>query len=139
MNRILRLAPLGLALAAATAQVKAQVPAIPGVPAAVQQAADSIDAEKIRAHVQLLADDLLEGRGPGKRGAEIAAKYIGAERREAAIFGRPPTDGQSWMIQGFVEALLPWSLGPASADPRAFLCAAPGGNRESWQKPAPPL
>jgi Zn-dependent M28 family amino/carboxypeptidase len=39
----------------------------------------SIDPEKIRAHVKFLADDLLEGRGPGLRGAEIAAQYIATQ------------------------------------------------------------
>ena len=39
----------------------------------------SIDPEKIRAHVRFLADDLLEGRGPGLRGSELAAKYIATQ------------------------------------------------------------
>jgi len=39
----------------------------------------SIDAEKIRAHVRFLADDLLEGRGPGLRGSELAAKYLATQ------------------------------------------------------------
>lgn len=55
------------------------VPNIPGVPQAARQAAESIDPEKIRAHVRFLADDLLEGRGPGTRGGELAAKYIATE------------------------------------------------------------
>ena len=38
-----------------------------------------IDAERIRAHVRFLADDLLEGRGTGTRGGDIAAKYIAAQ------------------------------------------------------------
>lgn len=58
---------------------QAQVPALPGVPKAAQQAADSIDAEKIRAHVRFLASDLLEGRGPGVRGGNIAAEYIATQ------------------------------------------------------------
>ncbi|MBB6145427.1 Zn-dependent M28 family amino/carboxypeptidase [Silvibacterium bohemicum] len=58
---------------------QASVPAITGVPEAAQQAAASIDAEKIRAHVRFLADDLLEGRGPGTRGGDLAAKYIAAQ------------------------------------------------------------
>ncbi len=45
----------------------------------VKAAEASIDPEKIRAHVRFLADDLLEGRGPGLRGSELAAKYIGTE------------------------------------------------------------
>ena len=47
--------------------------------AALKASEQSIDAEKIRAHVRFLADDLLEGRGPGLRGAELAAKYIATE------------------------------------------------------------
>jgi Zn-dependent M28 family amino/carboxypeptidase len=49
------------------------------VPPAVKAAEASIDPEKIRAHVRFLADDLLEGRGPGLRGSELAAKYIATE------------------------------------------------------------
>lgn len=66
-------------LAAPLLAQQASVPAIPGVPKAAQQAAASIDAEKIRAHVRFLASDLLEGRGPGVRGGEIAAEYIAAQ------------------------------------------------------------
>ena len=57
----------------------AQVPEVPGVPKAAREAAASIDAEKIRAHVRFLADDLLEGRGPGTRGGDLAAKYIATQ------------------------------------------------------------
>src|SRR5216683_5038060 len=35
--------------------------------------------EKIRAHVKFLASDLLEGRGTGQRGGDIAAEYIAAQ------------------------------------------------------------
>ncbi|HWY99964.1 MAG TPA: hypothetical protein VNX17_02730, partial [Edaphobacter sp.] len=45
------------------------------IPPAVKAAEASIDPEKIRAHVKFLSDDLLEGRGPGLRGSEIAAQY----------------------------------------------------------------
>jgi Peptidase family M28/PA domain len=33
----------------------------------------------VRAHVEFLADDLLEGRQPGTRGYEIAARYVAAQ------------------------------------------------------------
>lgn len=43
-------------------------------------AASPIVSEKaIRAHIKFLADDLLEGRAPGTRGGELAAKYIAAQ------------------------------------------------------------
>jgi Zn-dependent M28 family amino/carboxypeptidase len=54
-------------------------------PLAAQQAdlatrvARNIDPEVIRAHLDFLADDALEGRRPGTRGAELAAKYIAAQ------------------------------------------------------------
>jgi len=38
-----------------------------------------IDPERIRAHVRFLADDLLEGRGTGQRGGDIAAEYIATQ------------------------------------------------------------
>ena len=38
-----------------------------------------IDAERIRAHVKFLSSDLLEGRGMGQRGSEIAAEYIATQ------------------------------------------------------------
>lgn len=50
-----------------------------GFPPAVQAAMASIDPERIRAHVKFLADDLLEGRGTGTRGGDIAAHYIATE------------------------------------------------------------
>src|ERR1700684_3821780 len=56
-----------------------EVPALARVPAAARQAAASIDPEKIRAHVRFLASDLLEGRGPGTRGGQLAAEYIATQ------------------------------------------------------------
>lgn len=66
-------------LSSAAAFCQTQVPAIPGVPQQAQQAAASIDPEKIRAHVRFLSSDLLEGRGPGLRGAQLAADYIATQ------------------------------------------------------------
>ena len=60
---------VGAGIAAAQNQVDAKLKA----------AEASIDGEKIRAHVKFLSDDLLEGRGPGLRGAEIAAQYIATQ------------------------------------------------------------
>ncbi|AWL10571.1 hypothetical protein HMF8227_00063 [Saliniradius amylolyticus] len=37
------------------------------------------DAERIRAHVEFLADDLLRGRDTGSRGHQIATRYIASE------------------------------------------------------------
>ena len=49
------------------------------LPPSLKAAEASIDSERIRAHVRFLADDLLEGRGPGLRGSELAAKYIATQ------------------------------------------------------------
>ena len=56
-----------------------EVPALDTVPPAARQAAASIDPEKIRAHVRFLSSDLLEGRGPGKRGGQLAAEYMATQ------------------------------------------------------------
>src|ERR1700735_3489597 len=71
-----------------------EVPALDTVPAAAREAAASIDPEKIRAHVRFLASDLLEGRGPGKRGGELAAEYIATEFALAGA--KPAGDSGTW-------------------------------------------
>ena len=50
--------------------------------AAKDKATNSIpapDPQMIRSHVKFLASDLLEGRGTGQRGGDLAAEYIGAQ------------------------------------------------------------
>lgn len=67
------------------------------VPAAVRSAEGSVDAEKIRAHVRFLADDLLEGRAPGLRGGDLAATYIATQ---FALYGlKPAGDNGSYLQQ----------------------------------------
>ncbi len=56
----------------------------------------SVDPEKIRAHVKFLSDDLLEGRGPGLRGAEIAAQYIATQ---FALYGLKPGGDNGTYLQ----------------------------------------
>ncbi len=63
----------------------AAVPNVQGLPPAARAAAASIDPEKIRAHVHFLSLDLLEGRGPGTRGAELAAQYIATQFALAGV------------------------------------------------------
>ncbi|HTA86425.1 MAG TPA: M28 family peptidase [Silvibacterium sp.] len=75
---------------------QSSVPAVAGVPEAARQAAASIDPEKIRAHVRFLADDLLEGRGPGTRGGDIAAQYIGTQ---FALYGLQPAGDNGTFFQ----------------------------------------
>ncbi len=51
----------------------------PPAAGAAARAARAIDANVLRAHLEFLADDALEGRRPGTRGGELAARYIAAE------------------------------------------------------------
>jgi PA domain len=70
------------------------MPQVTGVPGAAQQAAQHIDPERIRAAVKYLADDKLEGRGPGTEGDRKAAKYIS---EQFAAYGLTPAgDNGSW-------------------------------------------
>jgi hypothetical protein len=48
---------------------------------------DSIKPEALRAHVQFLSDDLLEGRGTGTRGHEIAARYVASQFQGMGLKG----------------------------------------------------
>jgi Zn-dependent M28 family amino/carboxypeptidase len=49
------------------------------LPPAATSALGKIDPEHIRAHVRFLSHDLLEGRGTGQRGGDIAAEYIATQ------------------------------------------------------------
>jgi Zn-dependent M28 family amino/carboxypeptidase len=80
--------------AAPASQARAGVtsPHLPGVAFAAMQ---KIDPERIRAHVRFLASDLLEGRGTGQRGGDIAAEYIATQ---FALYGlKPAGDNGSYM------------------------------------------
>ena len=64
-------------------------------PPAAIAAFQKIDAERIRAHVRFLSHDLLEGRGSGQRGGDIAAEYIATQ---FALDGlKPAGDNGSYM------------------------------------------
>src|SRR5713226_8883496 len=53
---------------------------------ALAQSTD-ISGERIRAHVKFLASDLLEGRGVGARGGDLATEYIASQ---FALVGAKP-------------------------------------------------
>src|SRR5450631_3511863 len=58
-------------------------------------AMQKINPERIRAHVRYLSHDLLEGRGTGQRGGDIAAEYIATQ---FALYGlKPAGDNGSYM------------------------------------------
>src|SRR6266536_3568960 len=69
-----------VALAIANASPKnSSTSASAHLPSAAIAAFQKIDPEHIRAHVRYLSLDLLEGRGTGQRGGDIAAEYIGTQ------------------------------------------------------------
>jgi len=76
----------------ADAKPAAQLGLSPDVTAAMQ----GIDPERIRAHVRFLADDLLEGRGTGTRGSELAANYIATQ---FALYGLKPAGDNGTYFQ----------------------------------------
>ena len=75
---------LALILVAQSASAQDSVQALP-------PAARSIQADQIRAHLAFLADDALEGRAAGRRGARIAARYIVSQLARVGI--EPAADG----------------------------------------------
>lgn len=49
------------------------------LPAPASASIKAVNADRIRADVKFLSDDLLEGRGTGQRGGDIAVKYIATQ------------------------------------------------------------
>lgn len=56
----------------------------------------SLAADRVRAHVEFLADDLLEGRDTGSRGHRIAAAYVASEFRALGL--KPGGTNGSWFV-----------------------------------------
>lgn len=83
--------------------------AIAAVTAVVTSAEPEFSADRIRAHVSFLADDLLEGREAGTRGHEIAASYIASQ---FALWGVRP-GGQNGGYFFKVDLLESALTGPA--------------------------
>ena len=73
-------------------------PAVPqlGLPSAVMASMQEIDPHRIGEHVQFLANDLLEGRGTGTRGGDIAANYIAVQ---FALYGLKPAGDNGTYLQ----------------------------------------
>jgi len=86
-----------ISLSSVEAAPKRKPPAEPSIqiPVIAIPAMQKIDPERIRAHVRFLAHDLLEGRGTGQRGGDIAAEYIATQ---FAVDGlRPAGDNGTFM------------------------------------------
>jgi Zn-dependent M28 family amino/carboxypeptidase len=65
------------------------------LPSAAFAAMETIDPEHIRWHVRFLSHDLLEGRGTGQRGGDIAAEYIATQFAEYGL--KPAGDNGSYL------------------------------------------
>jgi hypothetical protein len=101
---------------AAAALIVAAAPvAVPG--SAQSPAADAIaraiEAPALRAHLEFLASDALEGRGTGTRGGDLAAKYVAAQFERMGLLpaGDNGTYFQTIPLQGrsFTSSLSPAS------------------------------
>lgn len=82
-----------------------------------------IEGEKIRPHVRFLAHDLLEGRGVGERGGQLAAQYIAAQFASAGL--KPGAPGGGWFQ--------PVPLRVVGVAPGPRLSAEAGGKRLQWR------
>ena len=92
----LLLAPLALLAAAA---------------APAQQAGDPAAAQRVRADVEFLASDLLEGRDTGSKGYDVGAAYVASQFR--AIGLQPGGTDGGWYQQ------VPFRRATHSAAPKA--------------------
>src|SRR4051794_19382953 len=81
--------------------------------------ARAVDPQVLRAHLGFLADDALEGRRPGTRGGELAAKYIAAQFERLGL--QPAGDSGTYFHQVPIITLSP--------NPTSGLLAR---RRESW-------
>jgi len=82
-----------------------------------------IDENLVRAHIKFLSSDLLEGRGTGAPGGEIAAHYIAAQLEAISLKGAGP--GGSFFQ--------PVSLVGVKADPKTTLTVAGRNGKESFK------
>ena len=88
-----------------------------------QRMVASINESALRAHIKFLSDDLLEGRGTGARGGEIAAKYIASQLEASGLKGAGP--GGSFFQ--------PVSLVGVKADPNTQLTITGRSHKESFK------
>ncbi|HKP49325.1 MAG TPA: M20/M25/M40 family metallo-hydrolase [Gemmatimonadales bacterium] len=85
---------------------------------AATKVAGAVDQRVMQAHLEFLADDALEGRRPGTRGGELAAKYIAAQFQRLGL--QPAGDSGTYYQRVPIITLTPNPTvriaAPASAD-----------------------
>jgi Zn-dependent M28 family amino/carboxypeptidase len=82
-------------VAAAPAAVAPHEPVSVRLPSPAFAAMQTIDPEHIRWHVRFLSHDLLEGRGTGQRGGDIAAEYMATQFAEYGL--KPAGDNGTYL------------------------------------------
>ena len=88
---------------------------------AATAALPEIDGDAVKAHVELLADDLYEGREAGLRGYELAAKYVATQFR---TMGLAPGNGDSFF------QTVPFRFANIVRGSRALTVSSAGGQRD---------
>ena len=102
-SRFPSLSSLAVVLSASVV-LAACAPSDEGAAPAIDDTLPVASAPAIRAHVEFLADDLLEGRLSGTRGYDIAAGYVASEFAQIGL--RPgATDGGWLQPVALVESL----------------------------------
>ncbi len=86
MSLASRAALVGAALLASIAAVASE---------AAAEAPGGLSGERIRAHIEFLADDTLAGRQPGTPGYDIAANYVASQFRQLGL--APAGGGDSYL------------------------------------------
>src|SRR6476661_9261216 len=81
-----------------------------------QRSSSPIRQSTLKGHIRFLADDMLEGRGTGARGGDLAAKYIASELEASGLKGGA-ADGSFFQ---------PVSLVGVKADPGSMLMVSNG-------------
>ena len=88
-----------------------------------RQSASGINEAALKGHIRFLSDDLLEGRGTGARGGELAAKYIAAQLEALGAKGAG-ADGSFFQ---------PVALAGVKADPNTTLTVAGASGNETFK------
>ncbi|HEY6805117.1 MAG TPA: M28 family peptidase [Pyrinomonadaceae bacterium] len=89
---------------------------------AQQRPMSSINETVLKAHIKFLSDDLLEGRGTGARGGEVAARYIASQLEASGLKGA--ANGSFFQ---------PVSLVGVKADPNTKLTISGRGDKETFK------
>jgi Zn-dependent M28 family amino/carboxypeptidase len=92
-------------------------------PATPKSGNSGITANELKGHIRFLSDDMLEGRGTGARGGELAAKYIAAQLEATGVKGA----GENGSF------FQPVSLVGVKADPNTTLTVSGGSGNETFK------